>query len=322
MTIVLVAIGGSSGGLGNTSLLRLLRLLRLSRLARMARLLRSMPELLILIKGMFAAVRSVFFTLLLLLLLLYVYAILFRQLTAETTLGDQYFPSILRSMNQLTLDGIFFCSMGDLVGMMIDEDAYHLLVVFYIFVLLATFTILNMLIGVLCDVVSSVGEVEHEQLTIQAVSEQLKEIVNQTLDVSNIAEGEELQITKKDFLDILAHKDSAMFLDEEEINVFALVDLVDTIFASEDGQDKVLTFSDLVEILLDQRGNNEASVKDGTELRKYIRGRIDRAEKSLEAQMVTLGRMIEMSKSLPPGTYQAEVSQCKKDLQLGEYGEQ
>ena len=45
---------------------RLVRLLRLTRMARMARLLRAMPELLVLIKGMVVAMRSVFFTLCLL----------------------------------------------------------------------------------------------------------------------------------------------------------------------------------------------------------------------------------------------------------------
>merc|ERR1719183_2384679 len=101
MTLVLLFVtsddssGGESTGLGNASLLRLLRLLRLSRMARMARLLRSMPELLVLIKGMIAAIRSVFFTLLLLFLLLYVFSILFRQLTMESLIGEEKFPSIL-----------------------------------------------------------------------------------------------------------------------------------------------------------------------------------------------------------------------------------
>jgi len=41
-----------------------LRLIRLARLSRLLRLLRSVPELLILIKGMVAAMRSVGFVLL------------------------------------------------------------------------------------------------------------------------------------------------------------------------------------------------------------------------------------------------------------------
>merc|ERR1712003_287953 len=83
MFVVVAAAGGGGQSLGNAGMLRILRLLRLSRMARMARLLRSMPELLILIKGMVAALRSVFFTLLLLVILMYVFAILFRQMTMD-----------------------------------------------------------------------------------------------------------------------------------------------------------------------------------------------------------------------------------------------
>merc|ERR1712012_1414941 len=51
----------SSGvsGLGDASILRIARLMRLSRMARLARLLRTMPELVILVKGMLASTRTV-----------------------------------------------------------------------------------------------------------------------------------------------------------------------------------------------------------------------------------------------------------------------
>merc|ERR1719160_1641898 len=77
------------GGLPiETSMLRLLRLLRLS---RMMRLLRKCPELLTLIKGMIAAVRSVFSTLVLLVGFMYVFAIIFRQQTKGNETLEDYF---------------------------------------------------------------------------------------------------------------------------------------------------------------------------------------------------------------------------------------
>merc|ERR1719265_2737752 len=138
MVLMLVAGGGSSSGMGNASMLRLLRLLRLSRMARMARLLRSMPELLVLIKGMIAAIRSVFFTLVLLFLILYVFAILFRQLTVDTVIGAEKFYNILSCMQTLVLDGILFDGPGDLMALIEDESLYVLVVVYYLFVLFAT----------------------------------------------------------------------------------------------------------------------------------------------------------------------------------------
>merc|ERR1719473_1448938 len=70
-------LASSDGGSSPTAGLGFLRLLRLLRLSRMARLMRSVPELVTLIKGMVAATRSVFSTLVLLVLFMYVFAIIF-----------------------------------------------------------------------------------------------------------------------------------------------------------------------------------------------------------------------------------------------------
>jgi len=92
MNVFLLASGaGSGGGLGNASILRLARLLRLSRMARMARLLRAMPELMILIKGMVSAMRSVFFTMMLLAMLTYIFGIMFTQMMVDTSVGQTFF---------------------------------------------------------------------------------------------------------------------------------------------------------------------------------------------------------------------------------------
>merc|ERR1712224_493557 len=101
-TWVLLIISSLSGGGnasplgGNTSILRLFRLLSLSRLMRM---LRSLPELMILIKGMITAMKSVMYVMGLLVLITYVFAIAFTQLAVGTeSLGDSYFANISHSM--------------------------------------------------------------------------------------------------------------------------------------------------------------------------------------------------------------------------------
>merc|ERR1719409_2175499 len=101
----MLAQGGSEGAMLDTSIIRLAKLLRLSRMARMARLLRAMPELLILIKGMLAACRSVFFTLCLLTLIMFVFSVAFRQLSVDCDFADIYFVSVPASMYSLLLHG-------------------------------------------------------------------------------------------------------------------------------------------------------------------------------------------------------------------------
>lgn len=103
LTSFMIVSGSSAGGgLGNVSVLRLIRLLRLS---RMARVLRQMPELMILVKGMAASLRSTFFVLVLLVLIMYVFGIAFTQLTSGTEAGDMYFASIADSMYTLLVTG-------------------------------------------------------------------------------------------------------------------------------------------------------------------------------------------------------------------------
>merc|ERR1719311_1567901 len=87
-TWMLPMIGGASV-LPNLSMFRMLRLARLTRLTR---LMRAFPQMLTLVKGIVAALRSVFFTLLLLTILLYFFAIIFT--TQFRDYQSQYIPRI------------------------------------------------------------------------------------------------------------------------------------------------------------------------------------------------------------------------------------
>merc|ERR1719284_845730 len=99
--LVLLIMPDSTGGGGNAGIMRLARLLRLTRMARMGKLLRVMPELMIMIKGMKAATRSVFFTLVLLVVIMYVYGIAFVQLASDTEVGEKFFSAVPASMYNL-----------------------------------------------------------------------------------------------------------------------------------------------------------------------------------------------------------------------------
>merc|ERR1719265_2831409 len=74
---ILGLIMGNSGGGSPLATLSPFRLLRLLRLTRMARLMRFVPEMMTLVKGIFAAARSVGFIFIFLILVVYVFGILF-----------------------------------------------------------------------------------------------------------------------------------------------------------------------------------------------------------------------------------------------------
>lgn len=264
--IVLIMGGGSSSGLGNASILRLFRLLRLSRMARMARLLRAMPELMVLIKGMVVAMRSVFFTLCLLAGIIYVFGIMFVQLLKGTPNGDNYFPTVPDAMNSLLLDGTL-PDQAQIINDVGDEGwVYRFLVLFYI--LLASLTVMNMLVGVLCEVVSVVSAVEKESLLVNYVKGTLLHM----LQTSGLDADGDHQIARNEFEALLQNPGAAKALQEVGVDVIGLVDFTDFIF--KDG--KQLSFPDFMDMVLQLRGSNTATVKDLVDLRKVVMSEIEK----------------------------------------------
>mmetsp|Transcript_58445 Transcript_58445/g.167775 ORF Transcript_58445/g.167775 Transcript_58445/m.167775 type:complete len:482 (-) Transcript_58445:34-1479(-) len=266
LTVVMLMSGNAGAeGLGNASILRMARLARLSRMARMARLLRAMPELMILIKGISAATRSVFFTLALLVLLMYIFAIMFTQLTRETEVGEEYFNKVGNSMYTLLVYG----TLMDQITLPLNalgQLSYLYGALFLFFVLLAALTLMNMLIGVLTEVVSAVAATEKETLTVTFVKNKMQEALKK---IDQDGDG---TISKKEFEKILENKDATEALNEVNVDVIGLVDFADFIFADEDGgsNERTLDFSKFMEVVLQFRGSNNATVKDIVNLRKFV----------------------------------------------------
>eukprot|EP00928_Gymnodinium_smaydae_P097682 TRINITY_DN8907_c1_g6_i1.p1 TRINITY_DN8907_c1_g6~~TRINITY_DN8907_c1_g6_i1.p1 ORF type:complete len:774 (+),score=213.81 TRINITY_DN8907_c1_g6_i1:258-2324(+) len=257
--------GNSEGG--DMGIIRLARLLRLSRMARMGKLLRVMPELMIMIKGMLAATRSVCFTLGLLMIIMYVFAIAFVQLTADyPTLSANYFTNVPKAIYTLLIGGIFLDGVGSLTKVLAPH--FHLAAMFYLFVLIGSLTVLNMLIGVLCEVVSAVAATEQEEMLVNYVHEKLSHVMS-LLDSDGGG-----TISKREFMEILENVEAVRCLNDVGIDVFALVDLAEYIFQDDDAknQDDIeLDFANFMEIVLELRGTNTATVRDIVGLRKFMR---------------------------------------------------
>merc|ERR1719361_630707 len=104
----------------------------------------------ILLKGMAAAMRSVFFTFFLLLIMIYLFGILFTQLARDNEAIGEHFSSVPESMYTLMMRGAFLEGLLDFTNEMRDES-YLLVLIFSVFIMLASLTLMNMLIGVLCE---------------------------------------------------------------------------------------------------------------------------------------------------------------------------
>jgi len=263
LTVVLSVFASGANGVNslNLEILRLARLLRLTRMARMARLLRALPELMVLIKGISLAARSVFFTLLLLLIVVYVFGIAFTTLSKGSSLEKIYFGSVLASMSSLFLGGTF----PDQKNMVTTISEEHLLyaALFQVFVLLATLTVMNMMVAVVVQVVQVVSTVEKEQIQVNFVKSLLKRVMKD----SPMDPDGETKISKFEFKALLEKPTAVRALQNINVDVVGLVDITDYIFEDDD---IVLSFTEFMEILLQLRGTNKATVKDIVDLRKFF----------------------------------------------------
>eukprot|EP00927_Polykrikos_kofoidii_P038926 TRINITY_DN33379_c0_g1_i1.p1 TRINITY_DN33379_c0_g1~~TRINITY_DN33379_c0_g1_i1.p1 ORF type:complete len:670 (-),score=140.12 TRINITY_DN33379_c0_g1_i1:270-2279(-) len=265
VTAVVGIFTDGSASMGDTSFMRLARLIRLSRMARMVRLLRAIPELMILIKGMAAAMRSVLLTLVMLAILTYVFSIFFVQLLGGTDCGQNYFSQVSHGMYSLMIHGTL---LEDVKKISNDIAAENLLyaVVFYVYILLAAFTIVNMLIGVLCEVVSMVAATEREQIMVSYVVNKVREMVDELDD------DRDGTISKDEIQRILMNPKACRALQDVGVDVLGLVDNVDSLFVDKSGKEKQgLQFPEFIEVVLQLRGSNSATVKDIIGLGKVVR---------------------------------------------------
>lgn len=137
---------------------------------------------------------------------------------------------------------------------------------FLLFVLLAALTVMNLLIGVLCTVVSTVAATEKEQMIVSFVIEKMQGVIDE------IDSDKNHRISKEEFVKIMDHKVAVKALHDVGVDCGALVALTDIIFQQPGEGDKSveLTFKDFMEAVLRFRGSNTATVKDVVELRRYF----------------------------------------------------
>ncbi|CAE7205045.1 SCN5A [Symbiodinium microadriaticum] len=273
LTIAVAAMG--SGAMSSPSFLRVLRLFRLTRMARMARLLRACPELFVMLKAIGVALRSVFFALLLLLGVVYVFAIFFTQLldgkNAPEGRVDEQFATVAVSMNTLLINGAL-PDQGDLINNLLaldDGPVYYAMILTYL--LLSSLTVMNMLIGILCEVISVVSHVESEEMKLSAVKFSLQRILEET----EADEDGDKKLNRAELELLLKNPKAVRTLADVGVDLLALVDLMDFIFE----QNEDLTFPEFMDIVLDLRGDNAATVKDIVDLRRFVSSQTKKVER-------------------------------------------
>lgn len=204
---------GNLQGLGQLSVLRLLRLLRIT---RMAKLMRAFPELLMIIKGLVAAIRAVAWTAILLVLITFTTSIVFTSQYHQGHMTDEQidelddddpkkaiwscFGDMGKSMLTLLIQGTILddvTAASDAIRM--QENWEWMETVFILYILLNSFMMLNMLVGILVEVVGSTKEAESERIARESARESIMTIFkSMDTDRSGTITQDEFKGMKKD----------------------------------------------------------------------------------------------------------------------------
>jgi len=260
-------------------ILRMLRLLRLSRLLRMVRLMAACQELMFIINGLLAALRSVSLTLGLMFCVHYIFAIILTSLTDGLEIGSLYFPTVVYSMYKVFLVSTLLDDVGNSLTTVGNESGISA-VVLGAAIWINNFTMLNMLVGVLCDLMSSVANDEKERMMITFAKDKVREAM-EILDLNS-----DYRISKKEFSELMQDEDAVFALNEVGVDFEALMESADFFFQSDtEGQkfERELPFDEFMDLVLQLRSANTATVHDIMGLRRYMHKQHTFSNLALEA---------------------------------------
>jgi voltage-gated sodium channel len=269
---------GSGGPFAQLSILRLLRLLRIT---RMARLMRAVPEMMVIIKGMVAATRTVVCTGALLLLVLYTFMILFTNEyhqgntpddDLESDSAKDYFGSMGKSMFTLFIMGTILDDVTNATNAIRNSKRTMMLVAFIIFILISSFMMLNMLIGVLVEVVGATADGERAK----SVEANVREAIAQLFD--SMDKDSNREISCSEFLSMREHKQVMDALADLDIQKAHFQLYAELFFrpAEEGGPTPSLSYEELCKLILRLRPGSFVSALDFASFSREINGIHDR----------------------------------------------
>lgn len=262
------------------------RMFRLLRLTRMARLLKLFPDMLTLLKGMSAAIGGVVTTLALLVLLLFVFAIIFKAATADSNeVASIYFSGVVVSMRTLLMYGTLLDSPTTILILIYEKVGLVTAILWLVFIFISSFTVLNMLIGILCEVVSQVSQSEKEEAEVNFLKNNLMDLL-ECYDRNN-----DKTIGEDEFDLLMQNIELHECLTRFGTDVSGIIALKDVLFEGRikglvqtaegmklQRERRSLSFKDFMTVVLRLRGGHYARVTDIVELREYMRQQFERVE--------------------------------------------
>jgi voltage-gated sodium channel len=236
---------GPVGGIG--------RMLRLLRLARISKVMEFFPELISMVRGMVAGIRAVNSALMILGLIVYVFAIIMNGLLGTEPEVLEYFGTVREAMVTLLVNGVLLDDVSGLVRTMIEVKNVPALLFFAVFILLSALTVMNMLIGTLCEVVIDVSAEEKE---VQAKEKMKKTLFVMLQELDADGSG---QLSKEEVQSVIKHQDAVAIMNDIQVDTQYLLDISEMIFTTPESTLPITVFMNIV---LTLRGKRQPTMND------------------------------------------------------------
>jgi len=280
-TLILPFVSGG-GPLGGLNILRLLRLLRIT---RMAKLMRAFPQLMMIVKGIAAATRAVVWTFAMLILVTFTWAILFTNeyhqgladdeqisewmeednLDDPTKYGMEFFGSMGKSMLSLIIMGTILDDVTQCCDAIRKSQKMWMLGAFILYILINSFTVMNMLVGILVEVVDSTAEGENNRMREEGVKEAITTIFMQ------MDKDKSGSISREEFLRMKRDEKVMKALQELEVQEKHFDMYVDCLFQpAEDGQTPTLSFRTLLDCICRLRPGTSVNALDFASFKQSV----------------------------------------------------
>jgi hypothetical protein len=240
----------------------------------------------IMIKGMLSAAASVGYTLGLLMVITYIFAIAFCNIKPDgnewpedeggypSSIEAIYFSSVPEAMHNLVIYAVFLDNLSN-ITLDCKAQSAACLILLWMYIALAALTVLNMLIGVLCEVISAVAVDEKESMMVESVKEKFS-VIAQGLD-----ENKDNLLSWDEFKVIAENQEAIRTLRSVNVDPECLIDVAEDFF-NEDGKKVFVEFEDFMSMVLDLRAGQPATVKDVLSVGKSFTAKFMKARRNLE----------------------------------------
>lgn len=206
------------------------------------------------VKGMITAMSAVSYALGFLVVITYVFAIALTQLAGDTEFGGTYFPCVSLSMYSLIVHALYLDD-GAPFADEVKAESTECFGICVVYVGVASMTIMNLLVGILVEVVASVAQEERERLTAEKVDLTFDGILGKYDSDQN---GE---ISWVEFQQVVQREDDLFLkaLHKFDVDPEVLLEVAQSVFSE---KEVALTLDEFKDLILDLRGNKQVSIKD------------------------------------------------------------